>query len=119
MATPVEANLQSGAADQRRSPRQRVLLSGRLVFGESDHTVDCLIRDLSRVGAKVRLAGVLAMPPEVWLIELKSGVAFEARVAWRRLPDIGLQFISTHNLSDPLDARARSLRRIWVEAVAR
>ena len=119
MTAPVETSLLASSADQRKTTRQRVFLSGKVVFGETDLTVDCLIRDLSRTGAKVKLAGVLPLPPDVYLLELKSGMAFESRIVWRRLPEIGLQFINAHKLSDAVDPRILRLKRIWIESVAR
>ena len=119
MTAPSEIGPSATATEQRKAARPRVLLSGKIVYLDGGISTDCTIRDQTPSGARVRMSGTLALPAEVYLIELKSGVAFECRVAWRRLPDVGLQFISSQKLSESDDPRLRRLKRIWVEHLAR
>ncbi len=70
-------------------------------------------------GAKVRLAGTAPVPNEVWLIEVREGLAFRCRVAWRASPELGLEFSASHDLKDPTSPELRMLKRIWVENAAR
>jgi hypothetical protein len=116
LGKPGDSNL---AADQRDSARQRVFLAGRLVYGDADLTLECAIRDLSEVGAKVRLSGPAALPSIVHLIEVRTGQAFECEIAWRRLPDIGLRFLKVHDLVNAPPGELKMLRRIWAEGAAR
>jgi len=99
--------------------RRRVLLSGKLIYGDADLTADCAIRDLSATGARVRISGPVALPARVFLIEVRTGQAFECEVAWRRLPEIGLKFLSTHDLTTGDQSQHWMLKRIWVEATHR
>ena len=39
--------------DQRKSRRPRVLLAGRLIYGEAAMTIDCTIRDRTESGARL------------------------------------------------------------------
>jgi hypothetical protein len=119
MTAPDGTDLENNAREQRGSARHRVLLSGKIVYDAGAITLDCMIRDLSASGAKVRLAGAVALPAELYLIDLKSGVAYEGRVAWRRLPEIGLHFHASHKLSEASDPALAPLKRIWVEHIAR
>ena len=108
--------------EQRAGERRRVLLAGKLVYGDTDMTLDCGIRNLSKRGARVRLAGPAALPNEVHLIELRSGVAFDCIVTWRRMPEFGLKFIKSYELPETVPAeqkRLSALKRIWVENAPR
>ena len=106
--------------DDRAAPRQRVLLAGRMVYGDADLTVNCAIRDLSESGARVRISSAVALPSRVRLIEVKTGRAFECEVAWRRMPEIGLKFIGPAlDLANTDSRELWMLRRVWLEAVDR
>jgi hypothetical protein len=104
-------------ADQRRSaPRSRVLLSGKLVFGASEFTTHCAVRDLTPAGARVRLSeGVIVCDP-IWLIHIGAGVAYGATIVWRSAQDLGLAFGPEIDLKPPVDAPYRRLRRIWLDS---
>jgi hypothetical protein len=106
---------------ERSTPRQRVLLSGKLVFGAAAFSVDCTIKDQSKKGARVQLAVDLgfARGDPVWLIELRSGVAYLATVAWREGPDLGLTATELHDLKSPTPYDILHLRLIWLEWTAR
>jgi hypothetical protein len=106
-------------SDQRTGARRRVLLAGRLVYGEDDLVVDCAIRDLSETGAKVRVSGPVVLPAKVHLIELRTGQAFACEVIWRRMPELGLHFVETFDLANGDDRALFMLRRIWREGVNR
>ncbi len=117
MADPVQ---NQSPDDHRTASRRRVLLSGRLVYGEDSLTIDCAIRDLSESGARVKLNGPVALPSRLHLIEVKTGQAFECEVAWRRMPEIGLRFLAEHDLANAGDARElKMLKRVWVESMGR
>jgi hypothetical protein len=106
--------------DHRARSRQRVLLAGKLVYGEADLTVDCAIRDLSEGGARIRISGPVALPSRLHLIEVKTGQAFDCEVAWRRMPEIGLRFLSPpHDLTHSDAPELKMLRRVWLEATGR
>jgi hypothetical protein len=106
-------------ADQRSHARQRVLLSGRLVYGEAALTADCAIRDITPGGARVRIHSPVALPSRLQLIEVRTGRAFDCEIAWRRMPDIGLRFLGAYDLTRD-DAEAPTiLKRVWGEAMGR
>lgn len=119
MMAPGDGHPRDQSSDKRRATRRRVLFSGKLVNDDASMTIDCVIRDLSQTGAKVRLAGTAPVPNEVWLIEVREGLAFRCRVAWRASPELGLEFSASHDLKDPTSPELRMLKRIWVENAAR
>lgn len=86
----------AGAGPAPRSPlprakRHRVLLQGRIVAGAQ--LQPCVIRDLSRTGAKIRVAPRIALPDRFDLViasdELRT---VRACLRWRRGEFAGLVF---------------------------
>jgi len=98
--------------NERRAPRRRTLLSGKAVFGEGQ-VVDCTIRDLSKTGARIRLAQGDCVPTNLFLLELRSAIAYKARVSWIKAPDFGLEFINAYNLDQALPTELRHVARVW------
>jgi hypothetical protein len=105
---------------RRRTPRQRVLLSGRLVMGEANAVLECAIRNLSNFGARVQLSDGHTTPDLVHLIEVRNGCVYRAEVVWRDYPHIGLAFLDRRDLTQERDAAdLAAYRAVWVGAQAR
>ena len=89
------------AAEQRTSPRDRILLLGRLrVAGEAEiHAVR--IRDLSAGGMRAQFSGRPLGHTQV-AVEIRNLGWVEGRVAWQNADMIGVRF------AEPIDPeRAR------------
>jgi hypothetical protein len=98
---------------QARDPRQRVLLGGKIVYGEEGaYTVDCAIKDMSAGGARVAVGKRDSLPAQVYLIDIRAGAAYEAEVVWRRSPQFGLRFVKRHDLTE-MPRELRYLARLW------
>jgi hypothetical protein len=105
--------------EKRVSTRKRVLFGGKIVYGDDGaFTVDCVIRDLSDTGARITLGNRVSIPPNVYFIDLKAGLAFEAVVAWRRAPNFGLRFLKTIDLAHA-PKEMEHLARLWNASSAR
>jgi len=104
-------------AENRSSRRRRTLLSGKLVYGPVSMTQDCAISDMSQTGARVRLEGAEPLLDPVYLIDVRHGLAFEAKVAWRRGRMAGLSFHGYFDLHSADPDTPPSVRRIWVEQI--
>jgi hypothetical protein len=94
-------------------------LSGKLVYGDTEMTIDCAISDLSSNGARVRLAGPELLKEPIYLINVSHGVAFRSREAWRRGNLVGLTFTEHYDLRTPPPELPKLVRRIWVEQTRR
>ncbi|HEX4198765.1 MAG TPA: PilZ domain-containing protein [Caulobacteraceae bacterium] len=105
--------------ERRRAPRPRVLLGGKLVFGNATQSADCTIRDLSETGARVRIAPDLPIGGEVWLISITGGLAWRSQTAWRRANELGLHFLEQVDLKTPLTGSLGHLRRLWLDCAGR
>ncbi|WP_442755228.1 PilZ domain-containing protein [Methylocystis sp. JAN1] len=73
--------------------RRRTLLGGKIeFFGRS--TFDCVIRNRSDCGARVRCDQQIALPEVFNLVIEKSGERFVVRTIWRSETDVGVVFSS-------------------------
>jgi hypothetical protein len=106
--------------NHRRELRARTLLSGKIVYGaRGEFTQDCLIRDLSDGGARLKLSEAAQVPDRFQLILISAGEAREARVAWRDHPQVGVAFGTKRDLKDASDPSTSQLRRLWLEMAGR
>jgi hypothetical protein len=110
--SPDQNDEPDGGAGRRVERRQRVLFGGKLVLGPN-FSMDCTIRNLSDGGAQVRIAPEVTLPAEFHLIEIRSGVAYRAQIAWRSVTAAGLQFSERLDLTRPGLAPAY-LRQLWL-----
>lgn len=102
-------------AGKRGQPRQRVLLSGKLVHSPGELTVDCTIQDISSAGARVRLPPDTLVGEPVYLINMSHGLGFRARIAWRKDNRAGLAFTRHFDLHKVEEDAPKVLRRLWLE----
>ena len=65
----------------------------------------------------MRLNGDVPVPERVWLIVISTGAAYDSSVAWRTATELGLQFLSAADLTNP--TAAHYLRRLWLDSTAR
>jgi hypothetical protein len=101
------------ATVRRASPRARSLLTGKIVIGDGSVSHDCVIRNFSAKGARVKLAGAINLPGALALMVVKEGLLFDATVAWRRGEQIGLAFSGQHDLRTDTDPAHRGARALW------
>lgn len=112
----MRCDVKSSPADHRRHQRDPSLLAGKILL-KNEVAYDCAIRDISEVGARIRLAYPTALPDTFRLIDVSRGLAFSATVIWRDLPHVGLQLAQGVDLTAP-NAPA-DLRRLWLECAPR
>ena len=101
--------------ERRAVPRLRTLQRGRVCYG-IDHALsfDCMIRNLTAKGAMLRAPANQEIPESFTLLHINGGMAFEAKLTWRRGEDAGVHFGLAHDLRGPVSEEYRSLRHVWV-----
>lgn len=111
----------SPGGPDRRAPRRRVLLTAVVAYPDLSISYRCAIRDRSDSGARLKLPDGLVVPPQFWMIDVASGLAYEATTVWRRYPEVGVALASPLDLKpDVLPAGPqRRLRALWAEAAPR
>jgi hypothetical protein len=103
--------------EKRAAPRRRVLLSALLVNHEFNTVFRCQVRDVSDQGARLNIPDCFLVPAGFWLIALSSGVAYEAKLAWRRFPSVGVSLGEPIDLEETTTRIGRKLRGVWQSAV--
>jgi hypothetical protein len=79
-------------AERRRSPGQKSFLRGCVYFNKRRTAIDCLIRDISEVGARIIFSDTVSVPDVVDLYIPQKEQTMHAHVQWRRGDEIGLAF---------------------------
>ncbi len=76
---------------RRVEERQPTLQPAQIRAGA--RSIDCVVRDMSSRGAKLRVPDAGAVPPQFELIMKDTGKSRPARVRWRRKAEIGIAFM--------------------------
>jgi hypothetical protein len=78
-------------AECRTYPRMRVLKGAKIVLGASS-VLDCVVRDLTNIGARVKIPSAVTLPEDVAITFDGGRTCRPCRVAWRTLDETGLEF---------------------------
>jgi len=78
--------------ERRRSSRQRSFLHGCLYFNNRRSAIDCLVRDISRTGARLLFSQTATIPDVVDLHIPQKEQWLKARVQWRSGEEVGVAF---------------------------
>lgn len=107
------AGLPPRVVNDRKSPRRRTLLGGKVVYGEGKFVRDCRIRDLSETGARISLPKGEFIPERIFLLECRRPVAYEAIISWSKAPEFGLRFVNTYQLKREVPLELQYLVSLW------
>jgi hypothetical protein len=101
-------------AERRALARWRTLQRGRVCYGLGYAiTLDCVIRNLTESGAMIRVPASQPIPDTFALLHVPGGIAFEAKLSWRRGDDAGAEFIARHDLKGAVEDEFKALRAVW------
>jgi hypothetical protein len=78
--------------DRRRATRKKTLLQGRILFNGGRSSVDCVIRDMSDSGARLKFSSAVPTPEHFELFIPNRDERHEANVQWRRDDEVGVAF---------------------------
>ena len=78
--------------ERRSTSRQKSFLQGRIFFNNRRTSLDCLIRDFSEHGARLKFSGPISMPDVVELYVPNKDESYRARVEWRNGDEVGVAF---------------------------
>ena len=93
--------------EKRRSRRVGVLRSVKLVFEQT--AIDCIVRDVSPTGVRIRLSQDVIVPEQVTL-HFQKGEVVSARRRWQRGHQAGFAFERTDSLvEEPQELAGRFL----------
>ena len=78
--------------ERRRQPRLRALKAGRAILPGGHSTFDCMIRNLSALGAKVTFESTSHIPP-AFRLRFEDGTTHDSAVKWRSPREMGVEFV--------------------------
>ena len=80
------------SVERRAEARRRSLLRASVVYGGGRSTMDCVVRDLTSKGAKLKFAGPALVPAIFELRLLDRDERRHAHKGWTRDTEMGLAF---------------------------
>lgn len=80
------------ASEHRSGQRRRMLKQAQIVTNSGHSTVDCLVRDMSLGGARLKVENGLAVPASFELLLVSDDTRVLANVVWRRPNEVGVRF---------------------------
>ena len=80
---------------------------------DGTNAAKCQTKDISVAGARVHLNEQQAIPSSVYFLDLRNRLIYESIVAWRNLPEVGLQFGKVYRFVEaPTSEIARVIKNI-------
>jgi PilZ domain len=79
--------------ERRTKPRQRRLNGAKIVFNNNTSVIECVVRDLSAEGARLRVASPFGIPDLFELRIDRTGASYRSKVAWRSADHVGVKFL--------------------------
>jgi hypothetical protein len=87
--------------DKRRWDRRRLFLRGFVRFPKNNTTVDCIVRDISERGARLRFKQAQPIPEAIELHIPSKGQIVQSKLAWVDNCEAGISFQSPVALDSP------------------
>lgn len=79
-------------SERRVAARSKSLLQGRVYYNNRRASLDCVIRDITSEGARLKFSGTVTVPQTFELYIPHKHEAYRAKVAWHRGEEIGVTF---------------------------
>lgn len=80
-------------ANRRHASRQKCLLRAYVYFGNSSNAVDCIVRDISESGARLKFKGSPIHTDTLTLCIPTRGQRLHAKVKWAEHDEIDVAFV--------------------------
>jgi hypothetical protein len=78
--------------ERRSVSRQKSFLQGRVFFNNRRTSIDCLVRDITEHGARLKFPSMTSTPDVVELYIPNKDETFRVKVEWRNANEIGVGF---------------------------
>lgn len=88
-------------ANDRVAPRHKVFLKARITFNRGASSFDCIVRELSAVGARLVLSETSMLPETFDLHIPQKGKTYRSALRWRREDGVGVAFPDEVGLAVP------------------
>ena len=78
--------------EKRKLARQKSFLRGIVCPADCNSTIDCLVRDISETGARLKFTSPQSIVENLDLHIPVKGQTFRAKVRWSNVDEIGVSF---------------------------
>jgi PilZ domain len=78
--------------ERRGNSRHKSFLQGRVYFNNRRSSVDCLVREISDNGARLKFSTAVATPDVIELYIPSKEETFRAKLIWRVGDEVGVSF---------------------------
>jgi hypothetical protein len=79
-------------SERRKSPRVRALKGGKIAFNQHRSIIDCVVRNLTRDGAMLKVPSTVGIPERFEFRFEADGGYRPCHVVWRRPDMLGIAF---------------------------
>lgn len=86
--------------EKRQALRRKAMWGARLANLDGSRYLRCLALDISAGGARVDIESQTFPEEQAWFLDLRSRMAYEARVIWQKTPELGLQFVRGYRFDE-------------------
>lgn len=101
--------------DRRGERRGRTYLGGQVAFNDRWCTIDCLVRNMSRSGARLEFPNTVLVPSDVELLIPLRGNSRRAHVIWKQPRALGISFLDEDTGTVVPIEVARQIRKLKAE----
>jgi hypothetical protein len=99
-------------SERRQTSRQKSFLRGRVIFNKGRFSLDCMVRDLSNLGARIIFADNVNVPDIVDLHIPQRNKTARALVTWRHGDEIGIAFSEEDRVISPASVDDDLVKRV-------
>jgi len=89
---PATGPRRPASSARRVTDRSKTLKSAKIVFNKNQSVIDCMVRDLSPTGAKLKVGDLLAVP-RTFVLELNDGTRYNCERVRSMGLEIGVRFL--------------------------
>ena len=82
---------EANTRESLRHHRPRTLKAAQILLSKTS-SLDCVVKDLTETGARLRIPSALHVPDEFTLSITGDGTRRPAQVVWRKISEVGVRF---------------------------
>src|ERR1041384_5005461 len=114
------AQSQPQTNERRRITRQKSFLRGTIHFNNRRSALDCLVRDISRFGARLTFTNAVTVPDVIELHIPQKEQTLRSHVIWRHGQEVGVAFAQEAPIEGPAEGGdiADRLQRLEAEVAS-
>ncbi len=99
-ASSISKFQENGLVSRRQTERRKVLWGSRIANLDGSRYTKCETRDISAAGARILLEDQQYVSDQLYFLDMRNRLAYEARLIWQKAPELGLQFVRSYRFDE-------------------